>query len=161
MCTVPLPVLNKISFTPPLSDEKTLASNGGYDYTDSTRLYTQFSERFWLADNLNGWGDTNWPEEVWQPTWDNGESSGIMQSYLRNFTATELDTFDKGQQIESVHTRWQYVFPSTKISTDPRTGISRRHHVHENGLQKHNSITKNVKKNLKKKSQLKWGVPLV
>ncbi|NQZ86203.1 MAG: FAD-dependent oxidoreductase [Colwellia sp.] len=111
LCTVPLPVLNKISFTPPLSDEKTLASNGGYDYTDSTRLYTQFSERFWLADNLNGWGDTNWPEEVWQPTWDNGESSGIMQSYLRNFTATELDTFDKGQQIESVHTRWQYVFP--------------------------------------------------
>jgi len=111
LCTVPLPVLNKISFTPPLSDEKTLASNGGYDYTDSTRLYTQFSERFWLADNLNGWGDTNWPEEVWQPTWDNGESSGIMQSYLRNITATELDTFDKGQQIESVHNRWQYVFP--------------------------------------------------
>ena len=111
LCTVPLPVLNKISFTPPLSDEKTLASNDGYDYTDSTRLYTQFSDRFWLADNLSGWGDTNWPEEVWQPTWDNGESSGIMQSYLRNFTATEFDTFDKGQQIESVHTRWQYVFP--------------------------------------------------
>jgi len=33
--------------------------------------------------------------------------------------------------------RWQYLFPSIKISTDPRTGISRRHHVHENGLQKH------------------------
>ena len=33
--------------------------------------------------------------------------------------------------------RWQYVFPSSKISTDPRSGISRRHHVHENGLQKH------------------------
>ena len=33
--------------------------------------------------------------------------------------------------------RWQYVFPSTKISTDPRSGESRRHHIHENGLQKH------------------------
>ena len=33
--------------------------------------------------------------------------------------------------------RWQYVFPSTKISTDPRTGIVRRHHIHENGLQKY------------------------
>jgi len=33
--------------------------------------------------------------------------------------------------------RWQYVFPSSKISTDPRSGVSRRHHVHENGLQKH------------------------
>ena len=32
---------------------------------------------------------------------------------------------------------WQYVFPSTNISKDPRTGILRRHHIHENGLQKH------------------------
>lgn len=31
---------------------------------------------------------------------------------------------------------WQYVFPSLKISTDPRTGAVRRHHIHENGLQK-------------------------
>jgi len=33
--------------------------------------------------------------------------------------------------------RWQYVFPSTKISIDPRSGKVRRHHVHENGLQKY------------------------
>ena len=33
--------------------------------------------------------------------------------------------------------RWQYVFPSSTIATDPRSGISRRHHVHENGLQKY------------------------
>ena len=32
--------------------------------------------------------------------------------------------------------KWQYVFPATKISTDPRSGAVRRHHVHENGLQK-------------------------
>jgi integron integrase len=33
--------------------------------------------------------------------------------------------------------RWQYVFPSSKISKDPRSGVLRRHHVHENGLQKY------------------------
>ncbi|MFK5912939.1 MAG: integron integrase [Woeseiaceae bacterium] len=32
--------------------------------------------------------------------------------------------------------RWQYVFPATGISADPTTGIRRRHHIHENGLQK-------------------------
>ncbi|MFQ5796461.1 MAG: integron integrase, partial [Candidatus Bipolaricaulia bacterium] len=31
---------------------------------------------------------------------------------------------------------WQYVFPATKLSKDPRTGIVRRHHVHESSLQK-------------------------
>ena len=32
--------------------------------------------------------------------------------------------------------KWQYVFASSRISTDPRTGMRRRHHVHENNLQK-------------------------
>ena len=31
---------------------------------------------------------------------------------------------------------WQYVFPSGRLSVDPRTKQARRHHVHENGLQK-------------------------
>ena len=31
---------------------------------------------------------------------------------------------------------WQYVFPSEKISKDPRSGKMRRHHVSESGLQK-------------------------
>jgi integrase len=30
---------------------------------------------------------------------------------------------------------WQYVFPSDRLSTDPRTGIIRRHHTSESGLQ--------------------------
>ena len=31
---------------------------------------------------------------------------------------------------------WQYVFPSTRISRDPRSGESRRHHVDESSLQR-------------------------
>jgi len=31
---------------------------------------------------------------------------------------------------------WQYIFPSSKISKDPRSQRYSRHHVHENGLQK-------------------------
>lgn len=31
---------------------------------------------------------------------------------------------------------WQYVFPAQQRSTDPRTGIVRRHHADESGLQK-------------------------
>ena len=36
----------------------------------------------------------------------------------------------------SRETGWQYVFPAKKISVDPRSGIERRHHVMESGLQK-------------------------
>jgi integron integrase len=31
---------------------------------------------------------------------------------------------------------WQYVFPSDRLSKDPHTGIIRRHHTSESGLQK-------------------------
>jgi len=31
---------------------------------------------------------------------------------------------------------WQYVFPSNNVSIDPRSGKIRRHHMHENALQK-------------------------
>jgi len=33
-------------------------------------------------------------------------------------------------------TGWQYVFPSQKVSLDPRSKKARRHHIHENGLQR-------------------------
>lgn len=32
---------------------------------------------------------------------------------------------------------WQYLFPSSRVSADPRSGTMRRHHIHENNLQKH------------------------
>ena len=32
--------------------------------------------------------------------------------------------------------RWQYVFPSEKLSVDPRSRKVRRHHLHENTLQR-------------------------
>ena len=31
---------------------------------------------------------------------------------------------------------WQYVFPATKLSVDPRTGVKRRHHLDEKALQR-------------------------
>ena len=31
---------------------------------------------------------------------------------------------------------WQYVFPASKRSRDPRSGVIRRHHIHESSLQK-------------------------
>lgn len=40
--------------------------------------------------------------------------------------------------------RWQYVFPSQVLSKDPRSGLYRRHHLHESSLHRH--IKKAAKK---------------
>jgi integrase len=31
---------------------------------------------------------------------------------------------------------WHYVFPASRLSQDPRSGVTRRHHLHESSLQK-------------------------
>jgi integron integrase len=47
--------------------------------------------------------------------------------------------------------RWQYIFQASKISTDPQTGVMRRHHLHDSAVSKalraatrHAKITKRV-----------------
>jgi len=39
-------------------------------------------------------------------------------------------------QTAASETGWQWLFPAAKLSTDPRTGVVRRHHASEDSLQK-------------------------
>lgn len=56
-------------------------------------------------------------------------ANNIAGVYLPN-------ALDKKYPNAGVTWGWQYVFPSKTLSTDPRTGIVRRHHLNETGLQK-------------------------
>ena len=111
LCTVPLPVLNRIQFTPSLSDEKIEAISGGYNYAPSTRVFMQFANRFWESDGLNGWGNTDWPEEIWHPTWDREGPKGILMSYMYYGRAAELDQLIEEDRIQQVLNRLDSVFP--------------------------------------------------
>ena len=111
LCTVPLPVLNRIQFSPQLSDAKVEASSGGYDYAASTRVFMQFANRFWESEGLNGWGNTDWPEEIWHPTWDRGGPRGLLMSYLFYDRAVELDQLSEENGIQHLLNRWTNVFP--------------------------------------------------
>ena len=122
ICTVPLPVLNMIEFSPPLSTEKMDASNGDYYYAPSTRVFIQFKNRFWENDGLNGWGNTDWPEEIWQPSWNRDGTKGILLSYLRYEQATDIDLLPENDRIENVMNRWENVFPGAQSNID--TGLS-------------------------------------
>ena len=116
LCTVPLTVLNKIQFNPPLSSEKQTAMNGGYRYAPSTRVYMQFQNRFWENESLNGWGNSDIPEEIWQPTWDLAGSTGIIMSYLRWTPAEEMDALSEEERINYILSRWENIFPGAASS---------------------------------------------
>lgn len=124
LCTVPLPVLSRITFIPQLSAEKVAAMRGGYNYAPSTRVFIQFANRFWESEGLNGWGNTDWPEEIWQPTWDREGPRGIIMSYLRYNRAVEVDRLSGEERITDVLDRWEGVLPNVNDHVESGTSHS-------------------------------------
>ena len=115
LCTVPLPVLGRINFNPPLSDAKQIALDGGYNYRPATRIFVEFPERFWEKDNLNGWGlFRDRPEELWQPTWDRPGKTGILHSYLKGEAALSMDALDPKPRLTKLLQQWSEILPRVR-----------------------------------------------
>lgn len=75
--------------------------------------------------------------------------AGALKHHLERVRATHVEDLNAGfGQVYLPHAlavkypnaasewAWQYIFPSSRLSTDPREGVTRRHHLHENSLQR-------------------------
>ena len=111
LVTVPVPLLPRIRFSPALSAPKTEAMGGGFRYQSATRVFARFRTRFWEAEGLNGWGTTDWPEELWHPTWDASGLEGVLLTYVRGARAEELDALDNPTRITRVLSHWEPFLP--------------------------------------------------
>lgn len=123
LCTVPLTVLSKINFSPALSSEKQAAMNGEFRYAPATRIYIQFKNRFWENSSLNGWGNTDLPEEIWQPSWDLSGNTGVLMSYLRWSAAEDMDILSDNARNNAVLNRWENFFSGSISNFD--IGVSK------------------------------------
>ena len=99
LVTVPVPLLSRIRFSSALSSAKAEAMGGGFHYQSATRVFVRFRTRFWEAEGLNGWGTTDWPEELWHPTWDASGPEGVLLTYVRGARAEELDVLDETARV--------------------------------------------------------------
>ncbi len=111
LVTVPVPLLSRIRFSPALSAAKTEAMGGGFRYQAATRVFVHFRTRFWEAEELNGWGTTDWPEELWHPTWDASGPEGVLLTYVRGGLARELDGLDDPARVGRVLAHWEPFLP--------------------------------------------------
>lgn len=122
LVTVPVPVLAGIRFSPGLSAEKTEAMNGGFRYQSATRVFVRSRTRFWEAEDLNGWGETDWPEELWHPTWDADGPEGVLLTYVYGTRADELDELVGDARVARVLDHWEDFLPG--ISSHVVSGTS-------------------------------------
>lgn len=98
---------------------------------DFDRLQITVRERKGLVDHV-----TMLPDSLVEP----------LQEHLRHVKAIHQRDLQKGygavylppalEEENPRAWRWQYVFPSGNLSKDPRSGITRRHHLGESGPQK-------------------------
>ena len=124
LVTVPVPVLAGIRFSPALSAEKTEAMNGGFRYQSATRVFVRFRTRLWEAEDLNGWGTTDWPEELWHPTWDAAGPEGVLLTYVYGPRADELDGLEGDARVAHVLDHWEGFLPGVSDHVESGTSHS-------------------------------------
>ncbi|MCY3713619.1 MAG: FAD-dependent oxidoreductase [Gemmatimonadetes bacterium] len=115
ICTVPLPVINRIEFDPALSAEK-LAAFEATSYQDVTRVYVQYAQRIWEDDGLNGWGLSYLAgyQEVWHPTWNQEGPRGILMSYMFGGMAREVAAMGSDVIVPDFIDRYEGLFPGSR-----------------------------------------------
>lgn len=124
LVTVPVPLLSRIRFSPALSAAKTEAMAGGFHYQSATRVFVRFRTRFWEAEGLNGWGTTDWPEELWHPTWDTSGPEGVLLTYVRGARANEIDALEAPARVARVLSRWESFLRGASSEFDSGTSYS-------------------------------------
>ncbi len=128
ICTVPLPVIDKIEFDPVLSASKQAAFDAT-SYQDVTRVYVQYAQRIWEDDGLNGWGLTfaDGYFEFWHPTWNQEGPRGILMSYMFGELARRIAATSPGAIVPGFIGRFNALFPGTREVAEHGTHFAWEH----------------------------------
>jgi len=86
ICTIPYSVLRGMDVEPHFRDDKREVIGKIY-YDPVVRTYAQVRRKFWEAGGLNGFGETDTPTEIWQPTFTQPGPRGILHTYLESKAA--------------------------------------------------------------------------
>lgn len=113
ICTIPFPVLGRVEFDPPLSDEMTNVIQSTY-YLSATRLCFQEQRRYWTARRLDGFARSDWPVEVTQPTFDQPGRRGILSACLTGELARRVAGLPEDRRMRTVLNEMETIFSGTR-----------------------------------------------
>ena len=122
ICTVPLPVIDRIAFDPVLSAAKR-AAFAATSYQDVTRVYVQYADRIWEDHGLNGWGLSlvGGFSEFWHPTWNQEGPRGILMSYLFGDMARAVAAMEADTIVPEFIDRFEDLFPGSRAVAERGT----------------------------------------
>jgi monoamine oxidase len=98
ICAIPFSTLRSVAFSPALSPEKRSAIDA-LNYESVTRIYLQSRDRYWVREGLSGFAETDHPMEIWDSTYGQPGSRGILMTYHRGPKALELEGQPEATQL--------------------------------------------------------------
>lgn len=113
ICTIPFPVLRRVQFDPPVSDEKQNAIDNTY-YLSASRVICQEQRRFWSNAKLNGFALSDWPIEVWQPTFDQPGQRGLLVGYLEGELSRRASGLPEDRRVGMALNEMETLFPGAR-----------------------------------------------
>src|SRR5262245_43912895 len=122
LCAIPATILAGIEVSPPFSAAKrqTLET---LTYESASRIFLQYRGRFWERQNLNGFGVTDRPAEIWASSFGQPGVAGILQSYTRGDVSLRLTRLTESDRITATLNEMERVFPGARESLD--RGVSK------------------------------------
>ncbi len=98
ICAIPFSCLKGIQIAPRFSTEKHRAIEQ-LIYDPVVRVFCQTKTKFWAAEGLNGFADTDDPMEIWNPTHDQPGNRGILMCYLEDGLTRRVAAMPEAERI--------------------------------------------------------------
>jgi monoamine oxidase len=113
LCTIPFSVLRDIELPASFSERKRNTIKT-LRYDSVSRVYLQSKNRFWEAQGLSGFALTGEPVEIWQPTWSQPGTRGILMTYNRPGQAERVSNMKESERISSTLNQLDKIFPGLR-----------------------------------------------
>jgi monoamine oxidase len=112
LCTIPFSVLRGID-TPGLSERRREIIKATH-YDAVARVYLQSKNRFWEEKGLSGFAFTSGAVEIWQPTWNQPGTRGILMTYARPGEAERITRLKEAERVSSTLSQLDGFFPGLR-----------------------------------------------
>ncbi|HEX8146385.1 MAG TPA: FAD-dependent oxidoreductase [Pyrinomonadaceae bacterium] len=115
VCAIPFAVLGRVEFAPRLSEQKTRVRDE-LVYELAARAFMQTRERFWEHARGNGFAVADLPAEFWPSTFGQRGRRGVMQAYVRHYTAAEWAKKNEAERLNAALTLTEQAVPGARAS---------------------------------------------
>jgi monoamine oxidase len=113
VCAVAFPVLRHIEIAPAWSPSKRKVIED-LAYAMAARICVQTRDRFWEGRGENGFAITDWPAEIWHPSFNRAGTRGLLEIYLRHTQAIQMMAHSEHKRIDIALDRLSEAFPGTR-----------------------------------------------